>query len=75
MDSVSPLFLAVRVGDVVAVAPPRQQVFLAQVICCEGGARTAEPSLLQVLREDDLAVITVNADWVIDRLPSKQPVD
>lgn len=72
MNSVSPLFLAVRVGDVVAVAPPRQQVFLAQVICCEGGARTAEPSLLQVLREDDLAVITVNADWVIDRLTSRQ---
>jgi hypothetical protein len=41
------------------------------VICCEGGARTAEPSLLQVLREDDLAVITVNADWVIDRLASR----
>ena len=71
MDSVSPLFLAVRVGDVVAVAPPRQQVFLAQVISCEGGARTAEPSLLQVLREDDLAVITVNAEWVIDRLASR----
>jgi len=71
VDSVSPLFLAVRVGDVVAVAPPLQQVFLAQVICCEGGARTAEPSLLQVLREDDLAVITVNADWVIDRLASR----
>jgi hypothetical protein len=71
VDSVSPLFLAVRLGDVVAVAPPRQQVFLAQVICCEGGARTAEPSLLQVLREDDLAVITVNADWVIDRLASR----
>jgi hypothetical protein len=71
VDSVSPLFLAVRVGDVVAVAPPRQQVFLAQVISCEGGARTAEPSLLQVLREDDLAVITVNADWVIDRLASR----
>jgi hypothetical protein len=71
VDSVSPLFLAVRLGIVVAVAPPRQQVFLAQVICCEGGARTAEPSLLQVLREDDLAVITVNADWVIDRLASR----
>jgi hypothetical protein len=71
VDSVSPLVLAVRLGDVVAVAPPRQQVFLAQVICCEGGARTAEPSLLQVLREDDLAVITVNADWVIDRLASR----
>ena len=71
MDSVSPLFLAVRVGDVVAVAPPRQQVFLAQVISWEGGARTAEPSLLQVLREDDLAVITVNAEWVIDRLASR----
>ena len=71
MNSVSPFFLAGRVGDGVAVAPPRQQVFLAQVICCEGGARTAEPSLLQVLREDDLAVITVNADWVIDRLASR----
>ena len=68
MDSLNLAFLAVQVGDVVAVAPPRQQPFLAQVICCEGGARTADPSLLQVLREEDLAVITVNADWVIDRL-------
>jgi len=72
VNSPGPLFLAVRVGDVVAVAPPRQQPFLAQVICCEGGARTAEPSLLQVLREDDLAVLTVNADWVIDLLAMRK---
>ena len=61
-------FLLVRGGDVVAVAPPRLEPYLAQVLFCEGGARTGEPSFLQVLREDDLAVLTINANWVIDRL-------
>ena len=62
------VFLLVQVGDVVAVAPPRLEPYLAQVLFCEGGARTGEPSFLQVLREDDLAVLTINANWVIDRI-------
>ena len=67
-------FLLVGVGDVVAVAAPRQPPYLARVICCEGGARSAEPSLLQVVRDGDLAVLTINADWVLDRLPGAAPV-
>jgi hypothetical protein len=62
-------FLSVAVGDVVAVASPRQPPYLAQVICCEGGARSGHPSFLQVVREDDLAVLTIQADWVLERLP------
>ena len=68
------VFLLVQVGDVVAVAPPRLEPYLAQVLVCEGGARTGEPSFLQVLREDDLAVLTINANWVIDRIsPGADP--
>ena len=67
-------FLLVGVGDVVAVAAPRQPPYLARVICCEGGARSAEPSLLQVVRDGDLAVLTINADWVLERLPGGPPV-
>ncbi|OUT74615.1 MAG: hypothetical protein CBB79_01965 [Synechococcus sp. TMED19] len=62
-------FLFVAVGDVVAVASPSQPAYLAQVIFCEGGARSAHPSFLQVVREDDLAVLTIQADWVVARLP------
>lgn len=68
------VFLQVEVGDVVAVAAPRRPPFLARVICCEGGARSAEPSLLQVVRDDDLAVLTINADWVLERLPASPPL-
>ena len=68
------VFLRVEVGDVVAVAAPRCPPYLARVICCEGGARSAEPSLLQVVRDGDLAVLTINADWVLDRLPASPPV-
>lgn len=67
------VFLLVRVGDVVAVAAPHQSPYLARVICCEGGARSPEPSLLQVVRDGDLAVLTINADWVLDRLPGSPP--
>jgi hypothetical protein len=67
-------FLLVNVGDVVAVAAPRQPPYLARVICCEGGARSAEPSLLQVVRDGDLAVLTINADWVLERLPGPPPM-
>ena len=67
-------FLLINVGDVVAVAAPRQPPYLARVICCEGGARSAEPSLLQVVRDGDLAVLTINADWVLERLPGPPPV-
>ena len=32
-------------------------------------------TLLQVLREDDLAVLTINANWVIDRIsPGADPI-
>ena len=69
----APLFLAVGRGDVVAVAPPRQEPFLAQVIGLEGGARTGHPSFLHVLREQDLAVLIIQADWVVDRIAAPGP--
>ena len=62
-------FLSVAVGDVVVVGSPSQPAYLAQVIFCEGGARSAHPSFLQVVREDDLAVLTIKADWILERLP------
>ena len=34
----------VEVGDVVAVKPPNEKAYLAQVLYVEGGARTADPS-------------------------------
>jgi hypothetical protein len=67
------LFLAVGRGDVVAVAPPRQEPFLAQVIGLEGGARSGHPSFLHVLREHDLALLIIQANWVVDRIAASGP--
>ena len=41
-----PDFLSVQVGDVVAVKPPSEKTYLAQVLYVEGGARTADPYFL-----------------------------
>ena len=40
-------FLDVEGGDVVAVKPPSEKAYLAQVLYVEGGARTADPYFLQ----------------------------
>ena len=38
-----PIFLDVQVGDVVAVNPPREKAYLAQVLYVEGGAAVEPP--------------------------------
>ena len=64
-----PDFLDVEVGDVVAVKPPREKAYLAQVLFVEGGARTADPNYLQVCREPDCAVMNICPSWITQRLP------
>ena len=49
----------VEVGDGVAVHPPCAASYLAEVIYGEGGARFSDPNFLQVVREDDCAVISI----------------
>jgi len=51
--------LDVEVGDGVAVHPPCAASYLAEVINAEGGARFSDPNFLQVVREDDCAVISI----------------
>lgn len=69
-----PRFLAVRVGDVVAVqADPGQpgeaaDWWAGQVIHAEGGARCGANSLFQVACIDTGVIRTVNADAVVDIL-------
>ena len=65
-----PEFLDVQVGDVVAVKGPSDKAtYLAQVIYVEGGARTADPNFLQVVREPDCAVMNIFPSWITQRLP------
>ena len=64
-----PDFLDVQVGDVVAVKPPSEKAYLAQVIYVEGGARKADPNFLQVVREPDCAVMNICLSWITQRLP------
>ena len=53
----------IQVGDVVAVAPPDESAYLAQVLFVEAS------NYAQVIRENDLAVICVRPEWVVQRLP------
>ena len=64
-----PIFLDVQVGDVVAVNPPREKAYLAQVLYVEGGARTSDPHFVQVCREVDCHVMNICPSWIIERLP------
>ena len=64
-----PDFLNVQVGDVVAVKPPSEKVYLAQLLYVEGGARTADPYFLQVCREPDCAVNNICPSLIAQRLP------
>ena len=45
-----PDVLNVKVGEVVAVKPPSDKVYLAQVLYVEAEARPADPNFLQVCR-------------------------
>ena len=71
-------FLAVRVGDLVAVegplGPPNDW-WMGQVIHAEGGARCNANSLFQIACIDSGVIRTVNADAVIDILSSRETTD
>jgi hypothetical protein len=62
-----PRFLAVRVGDLVAVSRTPDW-WVGQVIHAEGGARCNANSLFQIACVDTGVIRTVNADAVIDIL-------
>jgi len=71
-----PRFLAVRVGDLVAVCGDAGgDWWLGQVIHAEGGARCNANSLFQIACVDSGVIRTVNADAVIDVLSSGGPAD
>jgi len=66
-----PRFLAVRVGDLVAVQACGDLAvdwWLGQVIHAEGGARCNANSLFQIACVDTGVIRTVNADAVIEIL-------
>jgi hypothetical protein len=60
-----PRFLAVRVGDLVAVQASADW-WIGQVIHAEGGARCNANSLFQIACVDTGVIRTVNADAVVD---------
>lgn len=68
MQQQEPRFLAVKVGDLVAVRTDRNEHWIGQVIHAEGGARSAANSLFQIACIDSGVIRTVNADAVIDIL-------
>ena len=70
--SAAPRFLAVRVGDLVAVcAEANADWWLGQVIHAEGGARCNANSLFQIACVDSGVIRTVNADAVIEILQGR----
>ncbi|MEN9541200.1 MAG: hypothetical protein RLZZ459_1291 [Cyanobacteriota bacterium] len=66
-EAEAPRFLAVQVGDVVAVQAGESQ-WLGQVIHAEGGARCHANSLFQIACVDSGVIRTVNADAVLEIL-------
>ena len=70
----SPRFLAVHVGDLVAVrADASADWWLGQVIHAEGGARCNANSLFQIACVDSGVIRTVNADAVVEILQANGP--
>ena len=65
-----PCFLAVRVGDLVAVQTSGDW-WVGQVIHAEGGARCSANSLFQIACIDSGVIRTVNADAVVGILNSR----
>ena len=63
-----PVFLDVKVGDVVAVKPPNEKAYLAKVLYVEGGARFSDPNFCQVCREPDCHVMNICPSWITDRV-------
>jgi hypothetical protein len=67
-------FLPIQIGDLVAVQPPRQEPFIGQVLYVEAEASTQQPSNAQVIREDNMAIVSINPGWVLDRVPGEGTV-
>jgi hypothetical protein len=65
-----PRFLAVRVGDLVAVQQ-RGDWWAGEVIHAEGGARCNANSLFQIACVDTGVIRTVNANAVVDVIASR----
>ncbi|MBM5790597.1 MAG: DUF3104 domain-containing protein [Cyanobacteria bacterium M_surface_10_m1_298] len=66
----APRFLAVRVGDLVAVQQ-RGDWWAGEVIHAEGGARCKANSLFQIACIDTGVIRTVNANAVVDVIKSR----
>ena len=64
-----PVVLKIKPGDCVAVQPPHQTPWLGQVLYINAGSRVANQNFVQVIRDQDLAVISISPNWVMDRIP------
>ena len=64
-----PIVLEIKPGDCVAVQPPHQTPWLGQVLYVEASSRITDRSFAQVIRDDDLAVISICPSWILDRIP------
>ena len=68
------IFVPIQIGDLVAIQPPHQEPFIGQVLYVEGDASSQQPSNAQVIREDDMTIVSINPGWVLDRVPGEGPV-
>ena len=68
------IFVPIEIGDLVAVQPPRQEPFIGQVLYVQSGASSEHPHNAQVIREDTMAIVSINPGWVLDRVPGEGPV-
>ena len=68
------IFVPIEIGDLVAVQPPRQEPFIGQVLYVDGAASSQDPNTAQVIREDTMAIVSINPGWVLDRVPGEGPV-
>ena len=68
------IFVPIEIGDLVAVQPPRKEPFIGQVLYVESASSSQHPSDAQVIREDTMAIVSINPGWVLDRVPGKGPV-
>ncbi|OUW28166.1 MAG: hypothetical protein CBD29_03810 [Synechococcus sp. TMED169] len=59
----------IKPGDVVAVKPPHQDPFLGQVLYVDERNSPGDSCFAQVIREEDLAIISINVEWVLERVP------
>ena len=72
--TVHSLFVPIEIGDLVAVQPPRQEPFIGQVLYVDSAASSQYPHNAQVIREDTMAIVSINPGWVLDRVPGEGPV-